>query len=255
MTVYLDGILLLNFLVDFLLLMGAGRLCGYQVKIGRALAAAALGGLYGSCCLLPGFYFLGNILWRTVSLGVMAVIAYGLTLSALRRGIVFAFLSLALGGAVLGIGKGGLPGILGAAGVLCLLCYVGFRGKVGGTTFIPVELSYGEKHLRLTALQDTGNLLRDPITGRQVLVVGADVALELTGLTREQLRSPVESIGALPGLRLIPYRNVGNSSGFLLALRLQNVKIGKWKGSTLVAFAPEGLSSEGAYQALTGGAA
>ena len=105
------------------------------------------------------------------------------------------------------------------------------------------------------SVEDTGNLLRDPITGRQVLVVGGDVALELTGLTQEQLRSPVESIGALPGLRLIPYRNVGNSSGFLLALRLQNVKIGKWKGSTLVAFAPEGLSSEGAYQALTGGAA
>lgn len=253
MTLYLDGVMLLNFLVDFLLLVAAGRLCGYPVRLRRALTGAALGAVYAGICLLPGFYFLGNILWRTVSLAAMAILTYGISVSALRRGLVFAFLSLALGGAVLGIGKGGLMSIVSAAGVLCLLCCFGFRGRIGGTNYVPVELSYGEKCMRLTALQDTGNTLRDPITGRQVLVVGADVAGELTGLTREQLRKPVESVGTLPGLRLIPYRSVGNSSGFLLAMRLQNIKIGSWQGSGLVAFAPEGLSSEGAYQALTGG--
>ena len=115
-----------------------------------------------------------------------------------------------------------------------------------------MELYYGKKHLSLTALQDTGNTLRDPITGCQVLVVGADVARELTGLSYEQLRTPVESVGALPGLRLIPYHSVGSNS-FMLAMRMQKVKIGKWQGSSLVAFAPEGLNAEGAYQALTGG--
>lgn len=253
MTVYLDGVMLLNFLVDFLLLLAAGRLCGFPVKLGRAIAGGALGGLYAAVCLLPGFAFLGNFLWRTVSLGAMAVIAYGCSLSAWRRGLVFVFLSLALGGAVMGIGKGGILGIVSAAGVLCILCCVGFRGRLGGTAYIPVELNYGENRLTLTALQDTGNTLRDPVTGQQVLVIGADAAQKLTGLTQGQLQSPVESVGAIPGLRLIPYHSVGGS-GFLLALRLQGVKIGSWQGSTLVAFAPEGLSREGAYQALTGGA-
>lgn len=255
MTVYLDGVILLNFLVDFLLLLGAGRLCGYPNNILRAVAGGALGGLYAGACLLPGFYFLGNFLWRLVSLVAMAVIAYGISTSALRRGFVFAFLCLALGGAVMGIGNGGILGIVSAAGVLCLLCCFGFRGRIGGTSFIPVELFYGDKRLRLTALQDTGNTLRDPITGRQVLVIGREEAKKLTGLTGEQLRSPVESLGELPGLRLIPYHTVGSSNGFLLGLRLQNVKIGSWQGSMLVAFAPEILSRDGAYQALTGGVA
>lgn len=250
---YIDGVFILNFLVDFLLLLAASRLCGYPIKAYRAALGGGVGAVYAVCCLLPGFYFLGNILWRVVSLMAVAVVAYGLTKSTLRRGLVFAFLSLALGGAVLGLGRGGFVGIVSAAGVLCLLCFFGFRGRIGGTTYIPVELSYGQTHLHLTALQDTGNTLRDPITGKQVLVVGADVALQLTGLTREQLRKPVESVGVLPGLRLIPYHTVGGNS-FLLAMRLQNVKIGPWQGSTLVAFAPDGLSSEGAYQALTGGA-
>ena len=253
MTVYLDGVMLLNFLVDFLLLLAAGRLCGFPVKTGRAAAGGLLGGLYAVFCLLPGFAFLGNFLWRTVSLGAMAVVAYGHSFSALRRGLVFAFLCLALGGAVMGLGKGGMLGIVCAAGVIFLLCCVGFRGKLGGTTYVPVELNYGENHLTLTALQDTGNTLRDPVTGQQVLVIGADAARRLTGLTQDQLQSPVESVGAIPGLRLIPYHSVG-SCGFLLAMRLQGVKIGSWQGSTLVAFAPEGLSREGAYQALTGGA-
>ena len=97
----------------------------------------------------------------------------------------------------------------------------------------------------------TGNTLQDPVTGQPVLVIGADAANRLTGLSREQLRSPVESLEALPGLRLVPYRTVGGS-GLMLARKYQNVKIGKWKGSQLVAFAPERLG--GGYEALTGGA-
>lgn len=253
MTVYLDGVVLLNFLVDFLLLLAAARLCGLPVKIGRAAAGGALGGVYAAFCLFPGFAFLGNFLWRTVSLWAMAVIAYGCSISALKRGLIFVFLCLALGGAVMGIGKGGIFGIVCAAGILFLLCGIGFGGRIRGCTYIPVELTYGESSLKLTALQDTGNTLRDPVTGQQVLVIGADAAQKLTGLTIDQLKSPVESVGAIPGLRLIPYHSV-SGCGFLLALRLQGVKIGSWQGSTLVAFAPEGLSREGAYQALTGGA-
>ena len=252
MTVYLDGVLLLNFLVDALLLLAAGRLCGCPVKVTRAIAGGALGGVYAAVCLLPGFGFLGNLLWRTISLAAMASIAYGWSLSAMRRSLVFVFLCFALGGVVTGLDRGGILGILSAAAILCFLCFVGFRGRVGSATCIPVELCYDKKCLRITALQDTGNTLRDPVTGQQVLVIGADTAQKLTGLTRAQLQNPVESLGVIPGLRLIPYHSVcGN--GFLLALRLEGVKIGTWQGSTVVAFAPDGLSREGAYQALTGG--
>ena len=168
-----------------------------------------------------------------------------------RMGLIFSFLSSALSGAMENIGKGNGAGIAIAA-VLLILSYFGFGGRPDGTGYVPIELNYMGKLLRLTALQDTGNTLRDPITGRSVLVVGADAAHQLTGLTKEQLQNPVETMGAIPGLQLIPYSSVA-SRGFLLALRLQNVRIGKWQGSSLVAFAPEGLGSEGAYQALTGG--
>lgn len=253
MDIYLDVVWLLNFLIDFLLLMGANRLCGYPAGGKRAALGAALGGVYGAACLLPGFSFLGNIIWRIAFLGLMGAIAYGLSISALRRGIIFTFLSMALGGIALGIGTGGFWGVAASAGVLFLLCGLGFRDKIGRVRYVPVELNYCGKSWKLTALQDTGNTLRDPVTGAQVLVVESQVAQSITGLTPEQLSAPVESIGAIPGLRLIPYHSVGQSGGLLLALRLPKVKIGSWEGSRLVAFAPNGLCADGTYQALTGG--
>ncbi len=249
MRAYAGGVFLLSFLVNILLLIGASRLCGYSVRPLRLVVAGTLGSLHGSACLLPGFAFLGNVFWRVVSLGGMAVVAYGLSFSALRRGLAFAVLSLALGTVASSAGREGVAGILPIAGVLCLLCFLGCRR---GARYIPVELVYGQRQLHLTALRDTGNTLRDPVTGQQVLVVGADAAERLTGLSRAQLRTPVESVQALPGLRLIPCHTV-NGHGFLLALRLHNVKIGAWRGSTVVAFAPEQFSPDGTYQALTGG--
>ena len=251
--IYLDIFWLLNFLVDFLLLLGANRLCGYPLQWKRAAAGAAVGSVYSTACLFPGFAFLGNLLWRIVSLLGISAVAYGVSLSAFRRGVVFTLLSMALGGIALGLGHRGFAGLAASAAVLCLLCVVGFKDRPGSVSYVPVELHYGDKRLRLTALQDTGNTLTDPVTGTQVLVVAAGVAQQITGLTQKQLSTPVESVSALPGLRLVPYQTVGQTSGLLLALKLPKVKIGKWEGSRLVAFSPNSLSTDGTYQALTGG--
>lgn len=255
--VYLDLVVLLNFLVDFLLLLGTNRLAGYPQSVPRCLLAAALGGVYGGACLLRGFSFLGNTFWRIVCLGVMGWIAFGWQRSALRRCVLFVFLSMALGGVALGLGSGSFLSLTAGAAVIAVLCLIGFRGGAGQRQFVEVEIRKGEKQMKLLALRDTGNTLRDPVTGQSVLVTDAESAEVLLGLTRQQLASPVETVasGVIPGLRLIPYRSVGQSAGMLAAVRMENVRIGKWQGSTLVAFAPEGLDGEGTYRALVGGMA
>ncbi len=253
MPVYLDVVMLLNFLVDFLLLLGTNRLCGFPERPGRCALGGLLGAVYGGTCLLPGLHFLGNTFWRAVSLVLMAVISFGAHKNALRRAAVFVLLSMALGGVAMGLGDGSFWSIAGAAAGIFALCVLGFRGQLGARSYVPVELYYGGRHVSLTALQDTGNTLRDPVSGRPVLVIAPEAARALTGLSQQQLREPVEAMGALPGLRLIPYKAVGCDSGLMLGIKLSQVKIGSWTGSSLVAFAPEGLSTEGAYEALTGG--
>lgn len=252
---YVDVVAFLNFFVDYLLLLGTNRLCGYPAYWGRSALSAAVGGVYAGMCLLPDFYFLGQVHWRLICLLAMGYLAFGFSVSAFRRIFVFLLLSMALGGIGVGLGVGGYASLLTATGALTALCFFGFRDKLGSKTYIPVELSYNNRNICLTALQDTGNSLLDPVTGRSVLVIGPDAAEKLIGLTPAQLSNPVEtvSLAVLPGLRLIPFQSVGRSGGLMLAMNLKDVKIGKWKGSSLVAFAPEGISREGAYQALTGG--
>lgn len=254
MTVYPDLMILLNFLVDGLLFMGANRLTGHPLGWKRCSLAAALGGVYAGVCILPGTRFLGSFFWRTVSLVVMVGIAYGWTWGALRRGTVFVLLSMALGGMAMGVGNGDFSSLLLSAGGITLLCTLGIRSPVGMDKYQTVELTRQGKTIRLTALVDTGNTLTDPITGGSVLVVSKSAGGKL-GIPMNAIRDPVTALGQnpIPGARLIPYRSVGKSGGMLLLLRFEKVLLGGKQISPLVAFAPEEIGDKEGYQALAGG--
>lgn len=253
MYVYLDLVLLLNFSVDFLLIVGTNRLAGYPYSFGRAAMASCLGAVYAASCLLREFYFLSNLFWRLIFLFFMSVIAFGCHFGAVRRGILFALLSMALGGMAVGMQSRGVMALIIAAVVLAALCILGFRSKVGTAQYDIVELSCNGRQKRIIALRDTGNTLLDPVTGESVLIVGADVASSLLGLSASQLADPIGTVCTISGFRLIPYRSVGKSNGMLLAKRLDDVRINGKQTAGLVAFAPNNFDRTGEYQALTGG--
>lgn len=255
MEIYLDLVMVLNFLVDFFLLMGTNRFSGYPPSLKRVIPAAVLGGVYGGLCLMPGLYFLGNLLWRVVFLMLIASIAFGVNRSALQRTCTFVLLSMALGGIAVGMSRGGFGALIMAAGGVSALCFIIYRYKTAEGRCVDAEIRHGSRRVSFVALCDTGNQLRDPLTGQQVLVVGADIAKKLLDLEPEQLDKPIDTVtrAGISGLRIIPYKAVGQSGGMLLALRCDEVRIDKWKGSTLVAFAPNVLGHGCGYQGLTGG--
>lgn len=254
MVVYLDGVMGLNFLVDWMLLLGVNRLSGYPPGIGRTAAAAVFGSGYSGLCLVPGFAFLASSLWRLVSLSVISMAAFGLNRSAISRGTLFVFLSMALGGLAISFHTGKFLGLILSAGGLALLCRMGFCGQTIGRRLLPVELIHNGKKVSFLALRDTGNTLRDPVSGEPVLIAGPKIARELLGLEENQLRNPVQTLQMreADGLRLIPYNTVGTGGGFLLGLRCDQVEVDGKKGRRLVAFAPEHFPG-GEYDGLTGG--
>ena len=253
MYVYLDLVFLMNFAVDFLLLLGTNRFSGFGGSSWRCGWAAVLGGIYGSLCVIPGFWFLGTLLWRTVFLLLMGVVGFGLDRSALRRIPQFFILSMALGGLAAGTGKG-VWAVLTGSGMLWFLCRMGFGSGAGGE-YLPVELHWQDNSVKLYALRDTGNTLRDPLTGEQVMVCGADVGEELLGIPRHWFLDPAAAVatGKIPGSRLIPYHAVGNDGGMMLMVRLKEAVIGDHRRTPLVAFAPEEIGRGQVYRMLTGG--
>ena len=254
MVIYLDGVMGLNFLVDWLLLLGVNRMSGFPPGVGRTAAAAAMGGGYAGACLLPGFGFLGSALWRSVSLGIMSMTAFGLDRTALRRGILFVLLSMAMGGLALSMDSGTIPELILCASGLVLLCRLGFQGRTGTRQYHMVQMTHKGKTIEFPALADTGNTLRDPLTGESVLVADSFAARELLGLTLTQLRDPAGTMTELAAyhFRLIPYQTIGHSGSFLLGLRCDGIRVDGKERGTLVAFSPM-VFGNGDYHGLTGG--
>lgn len=243
----------LGAVVNFLLLLGSLRMCGQAPCLWKLFAGAALCGIYYGVCACPGMSVAGGMFWHLLVLGVIGWWCCGVSRSAVRPTSFFLLLHLALEGVSSGLKEGGIWQLLLSVAGFFLL-YLCTPGGASGQ-FVPVELSYGGQRLSLTALTDTGNTLRDPLTGDPVMVVGAQIAKKLLGLTEQQLRTPSQTLCAarLPGMRLIPYKTVDTNSGMLLAMMLKDVKIGNRKGSSLVAFAPGELGKDSGFQALVGG--
>lgn len=237
--------IILQIFVDFLLILGTHKLLHGISHPLRATIGALTGGAYSALCVLTGF---GPL--RGHVLGIILICFVSFAGISLRSGILYFVLRMAMHGIL--SSRGRLEPLVWAVVLWMLWLYsVHILGKRG--RLVPIELRWGEKIARLQGLVDTGNSLRDPITGRQVLVVGADVADTLAGLSKKQLLSPVETVSQIPGLRLIPYKTISQSGGMLIGMYLNNIKIGNWQGSSVVAFAPQVLDEGGKYQALIGG--
>ena len=281
-VIYADSFFLLNFGVNYLLLACAGKLDGSPAHRGRCALGAALGAGYALMTLLPGWAFLEHPACKAGAAVGMLLAVYGRSERLLRVGALFLVLSCAFGGGLLlltrmdstgGSSLGILGPSLGMRGILiaAALCYGGLslllggqfshRGPKGELTWL--TLTHRERTVRLLALRDTGNTLRDPITGRPVVVAeGKKVGVlvpELSGLDPSALSDPVALMGRLEGveglrLQLLPYRAVGVERGLLLALRLDRAEVGGqvWR-NCLTALSPTPVSDGGNYSALIGG--
>lgn len=274
MTIYLDGVWFVNGFVDYLLLVVSGNLTGSPLRRGRILLSGCLGGVYAAVCLLPGWGFLGGILWRLVTAAGMCVVAFGGGRRILRQTVVLMLLTAAFSGLVLlltelfsapaaliggrvyyPISTGSL--VLTAGGAYGLISWGLGRLSHQGGDIVPVELTLLGKKVQLTALRDTGNSLRDPISGTPVLVADQSILKHWMGHAGSP--SPQELMRELYQIipegkpRLIPYKTVGVEHGLLVAIQPESVKIDGKKERVLLGFSPVPVSDGGGYQALLGG--
>lgn len=281
--VYIDSLFLLNFVVNYLLLLAAARLAGEPLARLRMAGGAALGGLYAAAVFFPHMGFLLHPLCKLGAAVVMLLVSFGGSRRLLRVSLVFLGVAAAFGGGIFALtllGGRGLTlknGIFYSAMDLRLillsaaLCYVVLtlvfqrtaRHTAAARELVPAVITLGERRVAITALVDTGNTLTDPLTGRAVMVAEGE---KLTGLfppgqapDADALRNPVAAVECLTGelfrgrCRLLPYQAVGVECGMLLALRMDSVKVGgEDYGKILVALSPTRLSDGGGYSALVG---
>ena len=282
-VVYIDALFLLNFVVDYLLLLCAGRLAGEVLHRGRLALGAALARAYAAAVFLPGMGFLLHPLCKLAAAVLALLISYGGSRRLLRVTLVFFAVSAAFAGGILALELLGGRGLtlengvfssamdlrlilLSAAGcyvVITLLFQRSARHTAARQELVPAVLTLDGRRVALTALVDTGNTLTDPATGRPVMVAEGEKVAGLfpSGQAPDEadLRDPVAALerlsqaGFLGRCRLLPYQAVGVECGMLLSLRLDGARVGREDyGTLLVALSPNRLSDGGGYSALIG---
>ena len=260
MVVYLDRVFLLNLLVDYLLLLSAAQLSGRTLSRLRLLLCAAGGGLYAVATFLPGCGFLRGPLCQLAAGGAMALCAFR---GRRRPAQLLLLLSGGLAGFVLTLGlwagsptallhriyRGEMnwPLLLGAALCFYLLLrlLLGQGARHGGGERLKVTISVCGRKQTVTALHDTGNTLRDPVSGRPALVLEREAA-EASPLPPEEKMARLHRLGATVTFTLLPFRSVGVPSGLLLAARSDYIEInGRRYPRTPVALTEHPISDGG----------
>lgn len=275
-VVYLDALILINFLANYLLLLGSGRITGKSLRRVRIATAAMVGALYAALSLFPGVVWLLQWPCKVVIGVVVVLIAYGAERGLLKVTAVFFAASAGLAGLILAVGIfGGAPltlqnGVIYSnfdvrvLFVLFALSYVVmsfvFRRVARHDVRELVELSIvtERRTVKLTALIDSGHTLTDPMSNRPVIVADCNYFMDELPVGID-LSRPMDCMkrctaNGVRSVRLIPYRAVGVECGLLLAIRATTVVAGgKELGSLLVALSPTPVSDGGTYQALIGG--
>lgn len=231
--VYGDLYILINGCMDFLCLYLTASLLHLRLRRGRAVLAAAFGGGYALAALLlgaPGGVGLLLDFAAALFLCLLAFASRPLRFwSLLRYTIVCFFVSMLLGGSMTALyavlnrlslpfelleGEGASVWLFALVTVLStLLAALGGRwwGVSKSTKSVTLHIRLYGRETVLRAMVDTGNLLRDPVSGKSVIVAEADCILPLLppSLATALARGGVEAIRdyeSAKGIRLIPSR-------------------------------------------------
>lgn len=242
----------LNAVVNYLLLHGAASVSGVSTKNGRIFVGAFAGGLYGGICVVYGETVAAANVVRLLILGVIGIISFGLDRQSMRAVLLFFIHNITLDGIMELTRRTDSVSMIIASGTIAMLCRFLRIESVSEKRFAKIVINYRGKAVALNAFHDTGNSLIDPITGERMLVISSQAACELTGLTKQELASPINTLcqRRIRGLRIVPFSSVGKENGLMLAMRFSDASVDGKPVKIVAAFASEGMNE---YDALMGG--
>lgn len=219
---YIDVFFLVNFMMDYLLLQLVRRILKCPATHGR-ICIGALAGALLTCAvmIIPGINaFVRFMLFHGVINIVMIKTGFKIGWNrTFLRAYILLYICAFLAGGIMEyfrqyIRVGSLFFALAITGYYVSLGIWNFFSYLaaGNTGRCTVRLLKAENECTVEALIDTGNRLRDSVTGKPVSIISAGTARKLTG-------------GKTEKLRYIPYHSVGKADGVMPLLTLDYIYI------------------------------
>jgi len=293
MEIYVDTLFLVNLVMNYIILWTTAKLASLSTKAWRLLLGASLGALYSIFILLPNFIYLNSLWIKLIFAGLLPLVSfYPLSGRSFIRVLGYFYLSSFLaGGTAMALvyfgshspylsylGKGFTYAsrfniwtmsitIITVVFLVHLAWMARQRKNIQDLFAVPITLSFADQRIGLEAMVDTGNQLKDPLTGTPVIIVEyraltSILPVEIKEIFETLPENDLEGVYSLLStsswcsrFRLIPFSSIGKANGMLIGFRPDEIVI-REKGEeirvnkAIIGIYNKSFSLDGNYQAL-----
>ena len=291
MTIYLDIILCENLLMNYIILFATYVIIKPKTKHPqiRMILSSLLGSIYAIIIYLNILSIYTNLLAKITLSVVMVYIPFAPPniKQLLKQILIFYLVSFIFGGCTFaliyflkpenvemknGVFVGIYPIKVGLiAGIIAfIITQIAFKinkSKLNNkNTFIEIELYNKNKMTKARALLDSGNMLKEPISQKPVIVVEKAI---LSKIIPEEVLNYIERmVGGddqernemqeyLSKIRMVPFMSLGKENGMLIGIRLDKIKINTEdirleKENIIAGIYEKKLTKDNKYNALIG---
>lgn len=291
MTIYIDIIILENICMNYIILFATGLINKARIKQIPIIISSAIGSIYAVLSFMSILEVYSSLILKILLSIAMIYLAFkpkNLKI-LLKQLLIFYLVSFAFGGCAFyllyfirpqdilmknGLLTGTYPikiallgGILGFA--IVNIAFKIVKGKITKKDmFCDIEIIFNKKSKNIKAMIDTGNLLKDPISGMPVIVVEAKELVNI--IPQEIVNNLSKIIGGdnkdatcyidkeyISKFRVIPFSSLGKQNGLLLGFKTDKVIIKteddeKELEKIIVGIYDKSLTKNGLYTGLIG---
>lgn len=234
LVVYADILIILNLIVDYFLLSVCAAVLRVKLPVLRQLGGAAAGAVSSLYIFAPNFGIFIDVLFRVAVCAVMVLCAFGFrsTKRFLRAVGVLFLVTCGFGGVMtavwslfkpdgmtvvnsvvyFNISPAVLIGVSVITYLLFMLLYAIFSGTSELAERCEITVTAGENSINMEGIVDTGNSVKDYLSGSEVIIADSEFVKDLLGSD-----SPESDIRLKSRYRILPLSTVsggGTLDGF-----------------------------------------
>ncbi|WP_026895200.1 sigma-E processing peptidase SpoIIGA [Clostridiisalibacter paucivorans] len=289
MSIYAEYLVLENFIINFIILYIVKKYTGANTTKSRMVIGALTGALYTLVVFFPQLYFLAKLPVKLAVSVLIIILAFNpeRIRDFMKLIATFYVVSFVFAGASLALififdvnnyTENGIFYIDGfSIGMLFLAIFISFilikfvwgyiKTKLKRKDmYVPISIILNRKIINITALMDTGNSLKDPVTDVPVIIAQFSEIKELLPYDVQQFFSlyKEDNLNVLWEVmsksmdnikfRIIPFKSLGKENGILLGFKPDKVVINTSEKTVIsdiiVGIYNSDLSSTREYSAL-----
>lgn len=290
MTIYIDIIIVENLIMNYIILYAVGLISKNKIYYFKIFLASLIGAIYSIIKYISKISIYSNSIFRIALSIIMVYIAFNPQniKKMCKQLILFYLTTFTFGGVAIYliyvlkpqdiIIKNGMfvgtyvlkiifiGAIIGS--IILIVAFKIAKNKINKNDMMcKIKITLNGKEKILNTMIDTGNMLKEPITGNPVVVVEKTVLYDL--LPKDILNNIESILGGdfekipedikneyISRLKIIPFSSLGKQHGMLIGIKPEKLEVIneqiEEKNNAIIGIYNKSLTKRGEYNALIG---